>query len=77
MNDFKSFEIISGNRDKGMVILGDHAMRNLPERYGRLGLPETAFSRHIAYDIGIEGLCRKLFGAAWRALRTGRLFPVC
>ena len=60
MTDFKSFEFISGNRDKGMVILGDHAMRNLPERYGRLGLPETAFSRHIAYDIGIESLCRKL-----------------
>ncbi|MBB5572938.1 MULTISPECIES: N-formylglutamate amidohydrolase [Rhizobium] len=60
MNDFTSFEIVSGNRDKGMVILGDHAMRHLPERYGRLGLPETAFSRHIAYDIGIEGLCRQL-----------------
>lgn len=60
MNDFKSFEIILGNRDKGMVILSDHAMRHLPKAYGRLGLPETAFSRHIAYDIGIEGLCRQL-----------------
>ena len=60
MTNFASFEIISGNRDKGMVILGDHAMRHLPERYGRLGLPEAAFSRHIAYDIGIESLCRHL-----------------
>ena len=60
MTDFRPFEIIPGNRDKGMVILGDHAMRRLPERYGSLGLPETAFSRHIAYDIGIEGLCRHL-----------------
>ncbi|ASW07580.1 MULTISPECIES: N-formylglutamate amidohydrolase [unclassified Rhizobium] len=60
MTDFRPFEFIPGNRDKGMVILGDHAMRRLPEHYGSLGLAETAFSRHIAYDIGIEGLCRHL-----------------
>jgi predicted N-formylglutamate amidohydrolase len=60
MDDFNSFEMISGDRDKGMVILGDHAMNLLPEKYNRLGLPETAFGRHIAYDIGVEGLCRAL-----------------
>ena len=60
MTDFTPFECIPGNRDKGMVILGDHAMRHLPARYGSLGLPEAAFSRHIAYDIGIESLCRHL-----------------
>lgn len=60
MDDFQSFEILPGKHDKGMVILGDHAMNRLPLRYGRLGLPETAFSRHIAYDIGIEGLTRQL-----------------
>ncbi|KQV66143.1 N-formylglutamate amidohydrolase [Rhizobium sp. Root1220] len=60
MNAFKSFEILAGNHDKGMVLLGDHAMNRLPEPYGMLGLPESAFSRHIAYDIGIEGLVRAL-----------------
>jgi predicted N-formylglutamate amidohydrolase len=60
MNDFESYQIIDGDRDKGMVILGDHAMNRLPEHYGRLGLPETAFARHIAYDIGVEDLCRRL-----------------
>jgi predicted N-formylglutamate amidohydrolase len=60
MDDFQAFEILSGNRDKGMVILGDHAMNRLPDRYGRLGLPDSAFTRHIAYDIGIEGLTRQL-----------------
>ncbi|MBB4275926.1 putative N-formylglutamate amidohydrolase [Rhizobium mongolense] len=60
MNPFQSFEILPRNHDSGMVILGDHAMNRLPERYGRLGLPESAFSRHIAYDIGIEGLVREL-----------------
>jgi predicted N-formylglutamate amidohydrolase len=60
VDHFYPYEIVAGNRDKGMVILGDHAMNRLPERYGRLGLPETAFARHIAYDIGVEGLCRAL-----------------
>ena len=60
MNHFQSFETLPGQHDKGMVILGDHAMNRLPERYGRLGLPESAFARHIAYDIGIEGLTRRL-----------------
>lgn len=63
MHDFEPFELIPGNHDKGMVILADHAMNRLPERYARLGLPETAFSRHIAYDIGIEGLTRRLAAA--------------
>jgi len=60
MDHFQSFETLPGQHDKGMVILGDHAMNRLPERYDRLGLPESAFIRHIAYDIGIEGLTRRL-----------------
>jgi predicted N-formylglutamate amidohydrolase len=60
MSAFKSFEILAGDHDKGMVLLGDHAMNRLPERYGSLGLPESAFARHIAYDIGIEALVRAL-----------------
>ena len=60
MQDFVPFEIIEGDYDGGMVLLADHAMNRLPERYGSLGLPDGAFSRHIAYDIGIEGLTRQL-----------------
>lgn len=60
MQDFTPFEILPGRYDSGLVLLADHAMNRLPERYGRLGLPETAFSRHIAYDIGIEALTRTL-----------------
>lgn len=60
MQDFTPFEILPGRHDRGLVLLADHAMNRLPERYGRLGLPETAFSRHIAYDIGIEALTRDL-----------------
>jgi predicted N-formylglutamate amidohydrolase len=38
----------------------DHAGRAFPRRLGRLGLPETETSRHIAWDIGIGGVGRHL-----------------
>lgn len=60
MQDFSPYEIIPGHHDRGMVLLGDHAMNRLPASYGRLGLPQEAFTRHIAFDIGIEGLTRSL-----------------
>lgn len=60
MQNFQPFEIIDGDYDKGMVLLADHAMNRLPAQYGSLGLPDSAFLRHIAFDIGIEGLTRRL-----------------
>lgn len=60
MQDFAPFEILEGDYDGGMVLLADHAMNRLPAAYGSLGLPESAFHRHIAFDIGIEGLTRRL-----------------
>lgn len=60
MQTFSSHEVIHGNRDSGMVLLGDHAMNRLPPRYGTLGLDASAFERHIAYDIGVEALTRQL-----------------
>ncbi len=63
MPDFQPYEIIEGDYDKGMVLLADHAMNVLPEAYGNLGLPQSAFERHIAYDIGVEGLTRMLAGS--------------
>jgi predicted N-formylglutamate amidohydrolase len=32
----------------------------LPDEYGQLGLPDAEFERHIAYDIGVEGVTRHL-----------------
>src|SRR5690606_36444959 len=34
--------------------------RELPEEYGTLGLPAAEFDRHIAYDIGVEQVTRRL-----------------
>lgn len=39
-----------------LLLLGDHAGRAIPQRLGRLGLSDDDLSRHIAWDIGVEGL---------------------
>jgi len=57
---FAPFEIIEGDRKRGIVLVGDHARRELPEEYDGLGLPESEFQRHIAYDIGVEHVTRRL-----------------
>ncbi|ODR90567.1 N-formylglutamate amidohydrolase [Sinorhizobium alkalisoli] len=63
MRHYSPYEIIKGNPAQGLVLLADHAMNRLPPEYDRLGLPESAFARHIAYDIGIESLTRQLSAA--------------
>jgi len=57
---FSPFDLIEGDRTKGLVLVADHARRTLPEDYGDLGLPATEFDRHIAYDIGVEAVTREL-----------------
>ena len=42
------------------LLLGDHAGTLIPRRLGTLGLPPEERARHIAVDIGIEGLGRSL-----------------
>jgi predicted N-formylglutamate amidohydrolase len=60
MPEFPAFETIHGDLARGLILLGDHATNRLPPEYGSLGLPAHAFERHIAYDIGIEPLTRRL-----------------
>lgn len=38
----------------------DHYGRLIPPRLGDLGLPQSEFERHIAYDIGIAGVAETL-----------------
>jgi predicted N-formylglutamate amidohydrolase len=57
---FKPFEIVEGSQNTGLVLLADHAGRQLPPEYGDLGLPAAEFERHIAFDIGVEDLTRQL-----------------
>jgi predicted N-formylglutamate amidohydrolase len=57
---FAPFDVIEGDRKRGLVLIADHAHRELPEEYGDLGLPAAEFDRHIAYDIGVEMVTRRL-----------------
>ncbi len=57
---FEPFLLVEGDRRKGLVLIADHARRDLPEEYGDLGLPASEFDRHIAYDIGVEALTLEL-----------------
>lgn len=57
---FAPFEIIEGARERGLILIADHAKRALPDEYGDLGLPAEEFQRHIAYDIGVEWVTRRL-----------------
>ena len=54
------FEIYGGESASPFLIVVDHGGRATPARLQRLGLPETAFDLHIAYDIGALGLARRL-----------------
>jgi predicted N-formylglutamate amidohydrolase len=57
---FAPVEIVEGDRRRSIVLLADHAKRDLPDEYDDLGLPASEFQRHIAYDIGVEQVTRKL-----------------
>jgi predicted N-formylglutamate amidohydrolase len=59
------------------LFICDHAGREIPQGYGDLGLPASAFDRHIAYDIGAADLTRALadaFDAPAVLGRYSRLF---
>ena len=57
---FQPFITLEGDNSLGLLLLADHARRDLPAAYGDLGLPASEFERHIAYDIGVEAVTRKL-----------------
>lgn len=55
-----AFMEIEGDLASGLLIVCDHARNTVPAQYGALGLPTAAFERHIAYDIGVEGVVQRL-----------------
>jgi len=42
------------------VLLCEHASNHIPPEFDRLGLPEAELTRHIAWDIGVAELSRRL-----------------
>lgn len=76
----EAFVRIPGSLASGVVLLCDHASNALPEAYGTLGLPPAELNRHIAYDIGAQGVTERLaarLGAPAVLTRFSRLLIDC
>jgi len=58
--DYTAHEVVNAGGDPSLLIVCDHASNATPDGYGTLGLPEDEFARHIAWDIGTEGVSRTL-----------------
>jgi predicted N-formylglutamate amidohydrolase len=56
-------QIERAESDSPFVFACDHAGRRMPRALGDLGLAPEHFERHIAYDIGIEPVARRLAAA--------------
>ncbi|HEV8551547.1 MAG TPA: N-formylglutamate amidohydrolase, partial [Polyangiaceae bacterium] len=54
------FELVAGSARSEFVIACDHAGRGIPRALGSLGVPPAELERHIAWDIGVAALGRKL-----------------
>jgi predicted N-formylglutamate amidohydrolase len=56
----KPYRTIDGDVKLGLIIVCDHAQNRIPERYGSLGLKHEDLHRHIAFDLGAEGVAAML-----------------
>jgi predicted N-formylglutamate amidohydrolase len=56
----KPYRTIKGDVSLGLLILCDHAQNRIPEAYGALGLKPEDLHRHIAFDLGAEGVASGL-----------------
>jgi predicted N-formylglutamate amidohydrolase len=54
------YTIIEGDVRLGVLILCDHAQNRIPEGYHDLGLRHEDLHRHIAFDLGAEGVAAML-----------------
>ncbi|MEK9722567.1 MAG: N-formylglutamate amidohydrolase [Rhodospirillaceae bacterium] len=59
-DDPPPFEVINRDGAAPMLLVCDHASREIPHRLGHLGLADGVFDRHIAYDIGAKGVAMRL-----------------
>jgi predicted N-formylglutamate amidohydrolase len=58
--DPEPLEVVNPNAASPVLLVCEHAGQAVPAVLGDLGIAATEMNRHIAYDIGAEGLARKL-----------------
>ena len=54
------FSRLRPDADPRAFLVADHGGRLFPRSLGHLGLPDPVLDRHVAYDIGIDHLTRRL-----------------
>ncbi len=54
------FSVHRKNGTSCIVLIADHAGQRVPAALGSLGLPQRELDRHIGWDIGIDGVTRRL-----------------
>ncbi len=59
-DDPSPFELVNPTGSAPLILFCDHAGRHVPQQLGDLGLPAISFDQHIAWDIGIADLGRRL-----------------
>jgi predicted N-formylglutamate amidohydrolase len=59
-DDPPPFAVVNQTGRAPVLLVCDHASRSVPKALGDLGLPATAFDRHIAWDIGAADVARHL-----------------
>jgi predicted N-formylglutamate amidohydrolase len=59
----KPYRNVDGDASLGILILCDHAENRIPEGYRTLGLKPEDLHRHIAFDLGAEGVAAGLAAA--------------
>lgn len=58
--ELSAVETVNPLGESDICLVCEHAGRLVPRALGRLGLTEADFDRHISYDIGAEGVSRRL-----------------
>lgn len=79
-DDPAPLEIINGSSTYPVVLVCEHAGREIPQSLGNLGLSDEALQAHIAWDIGAEAVARMLadrLGASLVLQRYSRLVIDC
>lgn len=56
--DGPPFEVHGADRRSRVVVVCDHARNRIPSCLGDMGVSPADMARHIAYDIGAEGIAR-------------------
>jgi len=58
--DETAYHRIDGSPASGLILVCDHAARDLPAGYGTLGLNPSLLATHIGFDIGAGSVARRL-----------------